>query len=88
MLACLEDDSRGVRELLPLLEEHVGKTFTTVRFIADLHFSLGEDHEGFAWLERSWSGKEFLIYVESDEFLDRVREDGRYKSLQERLGLA
>jgi adenylate cyclase len=89
MLACLEDDSRGVRELLPLLEEHVGKTFTTVRFIADLHFYLGEDHEGFAWLERSWSGREFdLIYVESDEFLDRVREDGRYKSLQERLGLA
>ncbi|HUK74911.1 MAG TPA: hypothetical protein VLU99_03890, partial [Nitrososphaerales archaeon] len=85
----LEDDRRAVRELLPRLKEHVGETFTTVRFIADLHFYLGEDDEGFAWLERSWSEREFdLIYLESDEFLDGVRGDGRYKALRGRLGLA
>ncbi len=89
MLACLEDDRRAVRGLLPKLKEHLGQTFTTVRFIADLHFYLGEDDEGFAWLERSWSNREFdLIYVKSDEFLDRVRGDGRYKSLLGKLGLA
>jgi adenylate cyclase len=89
MLALLEEDRPSVRELLSRLKEHVGETFTTVRFIADLHFYLGEDEEGFAWLERSWSEREFdLIYIKSDEFLDRLREVPRYKDLLRRLGLA
>jgi adenylate cyclase len=89
MLAYLDNDREAVRDILPELKEHVGETFTAIRFIADLHFYLGEDDEGFAWLERSWTEKEFdLIYLKSDEFLDRVRGDSRYMALLGRLGLA
>ncbi|MDG6903121.1 MAG: tetratricopeptide repeat protein [Nitrososphaerota archaeon] len=89
MVAYLRDDRERVRKVLPKLEAHLGKTFTVVRFIADLHFYLGEVDEGFRWLKRSYSKKEFdLFYVKSDEFLDGVRTDSRYLGLLDMLGLA
>jgi adenylate cyclase len=88
ILAYLEDDEREVRAVLPELKAHLGRTFTAVRFIADLHFYLGEKDEGFEWLERSYKRKEFdLFYIKSNEFLDGVRSDPRYLSLVSRLGL-
>jgi len=89
ILAYLESDEREVREILPELKAHLGETFTAVRFIADLHFYLGEEEEGFAWLERSYQRKEFdLFYIKSNEFLDDFRSDPRYLSLLTRLGLS
>ena len=89
MMAYLGDDRATVRRLLPLLKDHVGKTFTTIRFISDLYFYLGEVDVGFEWMEKSWSEKEFdLIYIKSNEFLDGVRDDRRYLAFLERLGLA
>ena len=88
MVAYLREDSQRVRRVLPALKSHVGETFTTVRFIADLHFYLGERDEGFEWLEKSYAKKEFdLLYIRSDEFLDGVRTDSRYLDLVDRLGL-
>jgi len=89
ILAYLEDDEREVRAVLPELEAHLGETFTAVRFIADLHFYLGENDKGFEWLERSYNRKEFdIFYIKSNEFLDGARSDPRYLSLMNRLGLA
>ncbi len=88
MLAYLEGDKEKVRALLPALKGHIGKTYTAIRFIADLHFYLGENDEGFEWLERSWAEREFdLFYLRSNEFLDGVRNDPRYIRLLDRLGL-
>jgi adenylate cyclase len=88
MLAYLRDDKEKVRRMLPDLKAHLGETFTAVRFIADLHFYLGETDEGFEWLEKSFKKKEFdLFYIKSDEFLDGVRTDGRYLRFLEKLGL-
>jgi len=88
MLACLKGDRQKVRKILPDLKEHLGETFTAIRFIADLHFYLGEINEGFEWLAKSFSNKEFdLFYIRSDEFLDGVRTDRRYLRLLEKLGL-
>lgn len=89
LMAYLRDDRETVRKVLPELKAHLGGTFTTIRFIADLHFYLGEVDQGFEWLEKTFSKKEFdLFYIKSDEFLDGVREDKRYLSLLERLGLS
>jgi len=89
MVAYLRGDKKKVGEMLPELKEHLGETFTTVRFIADLHFYLGEVDDGFEWLEKSYSDKEFdLIYIKSDEFLDGVRKDKRYLTLVDKLGLS
>ncbi|MDE1854068.1 MAG: hypothetical protein KGI38_10055 [Thaumarchaeota archaeon] len=88
MVAYLRSDRQKVRRVLPELKAHIGETFTAVRFIADLHFYLGEIDEGFEWLEKSFSKKEFdLFYIRSDEFLDSVRADKRYLRLMGKLGL-
>jgi adenylate cyclase len=89
MLASLGGDRETVRRLLPALEAHQSETFTARRFIADLHFFLGDVDEGFEWLEKSYANKEFdLFYIKSNEYLDEVRSDRRYLDLVERLGLA
>jgi adenylate cyclase len=88
MVAYLRDDRERVRKVLPELKAHIGETFTVIRFIADLHFYLGEIEEGFKWLGKSFSEKEFdLFYIKSDEFLDDVRTDKRYLRLLDKLGL-
>lgn len=88
MLAYLKSDKEKVRRALPELEAHIGETFTAIRFIADLHFYLGEADEGFEWLEKSFAKKEFdLLYIKSDDFLDGVRTDRRYLRLLDKLGL-
>ncbi len=89
MAACLRGNREKVKRVLPELKAHLGETFTAIRFIADLHFYLGEVDQGFEWLEKSFSKKEFdLIYIKSDEFLDGVRTDKRYLALLEKLGLS
>ncbi len=89
MVAYLRADKEKVRKMLPELKAHLGETFTAIRFIADLHFYLGEVDEGFEWLQKSFSKKEFdLFYIKSDEFLDGVRTDKRYLTLLEKLGLS
>ena len=88
MTSYLRGDRGTVRELLPELEAHPGESFTTVRFIADLHFYLGDVDGGFDWLDKSLAKKEFdLIYSKSNEFLDGVRTDERYLRLMKKLGL-
>jgi TolB-like protein/Flp pilus assembly protein TadD len=88
MVACLQGDRKAMRALLPQLKSHIGETYTTVRFIADIHFKLGDIDEGFAWLEKALERKELdLIYIRSDEFLDDARGDERYGRLVRKLGL-
>jgi tetratricopeptide (TPR) repeat protein len=88
MVACLLDDKPAIRRVLPELKAHLGETFTSQHYISDLHFYLGENDEGFAWLERSLSAKEFdMLYIKTNEFLDGVRTDSRYLDLVKRLGL-
>jgi adenylate cyclase len=88
IIACMNDDKAAIRRILPELKANLGKTFTSLHLISDLHFYLGENDEGFAWLERSYSGKESdVIFLKSNEFLDGVRTDKRYLDLVKRLGL-
>ena len=88
LMAVLEDDRRTVERLLPELEKNVGGIYSDAAWIADLHFYLGENDQGFQWLERSYSRKDStLIHIKTDEFLDRVRSDPRYLDLLGRLGL-
>jgi TolB-like protein len=88
MVAYLRGDKEKIRRMLPELKAHIGETFTAIRFIADLYFYLGEVDEGFEWLGKCFSKREFdLFYIKSDEFLDGVRSDGRYIGLLEKLGL-
>jgi adenylate cyclase len=88
-IAWIEGDRASVRRILPELEKNPAGTLMDSMGIAELHFYLGETDEGFEWLEKSFANKEESFnYVQSDEFLDGVRSDPRYKSLLKRAGLS
>jgi hypothetical protein len=56
--------------------------------IAGLYFFLDEKDNGFRWLEKSCSMREFeILYLEIDDMFDSVRADPRYQNVLERIGL-
>lgn len=58
-------------------------------FIALLYTSLGQTDEAFVWLEKAYE-EHFLGMgvLKIDPMLDRLRDDPRFESLLERMGLA
>ncbi|HXZ98470.1 MAG TPA: adenylate/guanylate cyclase domain-containing protein, partial [Candidatus Acidoferrum sp.] len=87
--AYLIDDKKMVSRLLPELKSHFNDDRgPDALAIAGLCFYLGEREEGFEWLERSYSRKEwFLLFIEADDHFDGIRTDPRYLDLVKRLGL-
>lgn len=88
MTAYWEGDKDTVRKVLPDLEAHVGEPLIDAFIIAGLHFYLDEIDEGFEWLEQSYARREYdLLDIQSDEKLDGIRSDPRYRNLLKRLGM-
>jgi len=89
--AAMEDDHREVRRLLPQLISQLGESSiwdVTAYDIARLYFHIGENDNGFKWLERSCSEKEApLLRVASDPDFGDIRDDPRYLDVLKRLGL-
>lgn len=56
--------------------------------IAKVYLALGDEDETFSWLEHAYDSRSNqVIFARVDPQLDSVREDERYKSLIEKLGL-
>jgi TolB-like protein len=87
--AYLIDDKKTVSRLLPELKSHFNDDRgPDALAIAGFCFYLGEREEGFGWLERSYSRKEWrLLGIEADDYFDGIRTDPRYLDLLKRLGL-
>jgi DNA-binding winged helix-turn-helix (wHTH) protein/tetratricopeptide (TPR) repeat protein len=57
--------------------------------IALIYTALGEKDEAFGWLETAWQEREeSLALLKIDPMLDELREDPRFISLLQRVGLA
>jgi TolB-like protein len=57
-------------------------------FIASLCFWLGENNQGFEWLNRAYEDQDpWLWYLKVDPSLDIVRSDSRFKDLLKKIGL-
>jgi serine/threonine protein kinase len=57
-------------------------------FIASLCFWLGENNQGFEWLNRAYEDQDpWLWYLKVDPSLDIVRSDSRFKALLKKVGL-
>ncbi len=84
-------DKETVRRLLPEVEARYGKPYgPSALRIASSYFFLGEDDEGFKWLERSASGNVsnfFSADMQTDVEAKRLKGDPRYVNLLRRLGL-
>jgi tetratricopeptide (TPR) repeat protein len=87
-IARLMDDRQTCRRLLPEIETHLQETMSNAYSIACFHFYLGDNDEGFEWLERSYAERDVSVLgIKLDDDLDGVRTDPRYLDLLKRLGL-
>jgi tetratricopeptide (TPR) repeat protein len=55
--------------------------------IAALYFEMGDDEQGFQWLDRAYKYKDhYLVYLKIDSYFKRVRLDSRFTSLLKKIG--
>jgi adenylate cyclase len=88
-LAYLENDREKVAALLPEMEANMQESGWDEYGSAAYHFYLGEFGKGFEWLERAYEKRlKIITFVGLDYKLDGIRDDPRYFSLLDRLGLA
>jgi len=73
--------------LLGELDDLAKRRYVSPYGRALIHLGLGDD-EVFDWLERSYNERAgWLIYLATDPRYDPLRQDARFRSLLERLGL-
>jgi len=72
-----------------LNERRSSKQFVSPFEIALIYTGLGENDQGFEWLEKAKTEHDpFLIYVKTDPNFDGLRGDPRFDSLLHQVGLA
>jgi tetratricopeptide (TPR) repeat protein len=56
--------------------------------IARIYFALGEDDQGFKWLERAYEKRDRgMVFIKTEPSYDSVRSDPRYKALLKKMNL-
>ena len=56
--------------------------------LALLYFALGENDQGFKWLDKAYEERDIgLCYLKAEPMLDSVRSDPRFKALLKKVGL-
>ena len=57
-------------------------------WIATLYFLLGDNEQGFRWLEKAYEYKdESMVFLKVSRAFDNVRSDPRFKALLKKVGL-
>ncbi len=74
------------RRMLSEVISGLGKEYVPPYYIALTYFALGDNDEGFEWLNRSFDSYGNLLDLQLDPELDGVRTDTRYISLRTKMG--
>lgn len=86
--AQMQGDRETVKRGLPEVEAVFREAGLSCYNVACFHLFLGQNDEGFRWLDKSFDSREFsLANLQSDWDLDGVRTDPRYLDLLRRMGL-
>jgi serine/threonine-protein kinase len=81
-------DPDAAREVLDELEAWTLREYVDPVNLAVVHLALGEDDQVFAWLERAYERRAFLMtQIGSDPRYERLYGDPRFRDLTERIGL-
>jgi len=55
--------------------------------IADAYFSLGENEEGWKWLEKAYDERSYyMTWLKVDPLFDNIRSDPRFQALLKKVG--
>jgi tetratricopeptide (TPR) repeat protein len=49
--------------------------------------ALGEKEKALTWLEKAYEERSFLVYLKVDPAFDTIREEQRFATIQEKMGL-
>jgi serine/threonine protein kinase/Tfp pilus assembly protein PilF len=75
------------QEILDELIKRSKQTYVRPTSIAMLYFILGEDDQGFQWLEKAYEEYDsFLRLIRTDLIFDRVRSDPRFREILRKMG--
>jgi len=76
------------RKVLDGLLERAKEAYVPPILLADLHFALGENDQGFKWLNKGYEERDStLLEIKVDPGFDSVRSDPRFKALLKKVGL-
>ncbi len=88
-LTYLRNERETVAELLPQIIEHLQESGVRPFDIAFFSFFIGQNDQGFDWLEKSFARKEYsLRLIKIDPDFAQIKSDPRYLNLLERMGLS
>ena len=77
-----------LRRQLELVKQKEKNDYNDFSNIAGLYFKLGDNDQGFAYLEKSYQKRDFYMsWLLIDPCLDHLRSDQRYDDLIRRVGL-
>ena len=75
-------------QVVNVLMEQSKHTYIPKTRLAYICFALGENDQGFAWLERAIEERDFLlIWIKISPFYNGVRSDPRFKALLKKMNL-
>jgi tetratricopeptide (TPR) repeat protein len=81
-------DPDAARGVLDELEAWTLREYVDPVNLAVVHLALGEDDQVFAWLERAYERRAFMMtQIGSDPRYERLYGDPRFRDLIERIGL-
>jgi serine/threonine-protein kinase len=76
------------QKILDHMMERSTQTYVTPTFIAILCFALGENNQGFEWLDKAYEdGDLWLSWLKVAPWLDNIRSDPRYTVILKKIGL-
>jgi len=79
------DEALGILSELSRLSE---QRYVPPFYIAVVYVGLGDSDHAFEWLEKACADRsEWMIYLNVEHILDPIREDPRFETLVERIGL-
>ena len=76
------------QEALQILEELERKPHTSAYNLAVVHLGLGNHEQAMDWLEKAFEARNVpLVFIKKGPIFDPLRDDMRFISLLERMGL-
>ena len=79
---------REAQAMIEELKERAKRRYISPTIIAFIYAGLGEQDEAFAWLNKAYDGRDFiLVFLKVDPTFDRLRSDPRFADLMRRVGL-